>query len=287
MSSGTAAAAIPTGIRRGLIEFRNSLRSPADVGYYLVGTVVFVVVLYFNRNSTIEGFEVEVSAALFIFPGVLAMVATFAALMGLATVVATEREDGTLLRCKALPNGLTGYVVGQVTRTASEALFSILLLVIPATLIISGLWSIGPTSMLVLLAVLSLGLLGCVAIGLCIGSLFKNPRAVGGWGFLLLGGLIFISGIFVPLAGLPDWAQIVGQIFPLYWIGLGLRSALLPDGAEAIEIGESWRLLETFGVLGAWAIVGLVLAPILLRRMARRESGSSVQERRDAAMQRV
>lgn len=285
MSRSTAVATIPTGIHRGLTEFKNSLRSPADVGYYLVGAVVFVVVLYFNRNNTIDGFDI--STALFIFPGVLAMVATFSALMGLATVVATEREDGTLLRCKALPNGLTGYVVGQVTRTSFEALFSMVLLIVPASIIISGLWAIGFTSILQVLAVLVLGLLGCVAIGLCIGSLFKNPRAVGGWGFLILGGLIFISGIFAPLAGLPGWAQIVGQIFPLYWIGLGLRSAFLPDGAAVIEIGESWRVLETFGVLGAWAIVGLVFAPILLRRMARRESGSSVQERRDAAMQRV
>ena len=44
-----------------------------------------------------------------------------------------------------------------------------------------------------------------------------------------------------------------------------------------MEIGHSWRHLETLGVLGAWAIAGLVLAPILLRRMARRESGSSVR----------
>lgn len=278
-------ATVTTGLLRGVTEFRNSLRTPADMGYYLVGTVIFIVVLYLNRDNTIEGFDI--SAALFIFPGVLAMVATFSALMGLATVVATEREDGTLLRCKALPNGLVGYVVGQVTRSTAEALFSIVLLVVPATVIISGLWSISIGSAVRLVAVLGLGLLGCVAIGLCIGSLFKNPRAVGGWGFLILGGLIFISGIFAPLSMLPTWAQAIGQIFPLYWIGLGLRSALLPAEAVAIEIGESWRVWETFGVLGAWAVVGLVLAPVLLRRMARRESGSSVQERRDAAMQRV
>jgi ABC-2 type transport system permease protein len=39
-------------------------------------------------------------------------------------------------------------------------------------------------------------------------------------------------------------------------------------------------------VLGAWAIVGLLLAPPVLRRMARRESGSAVEERRHQAMQR-
>jgi ABC-2 type transport system permease protein len=70
-------------------------------------------------------------------------------------------------------------------------------------------------------------------------------------------------------------------------MGLGMRSALLPGNAASIEIGESWRHLETVGVLGAWAIAGLILAPIVLRRMARKESGSSVAERREKVLQRL
>lgn len=50
------------------------------------------------------------------------------------------------------------------------------------------------------------------------------------------------------------------------------------------EIGGSWRVVPTLAVLGAWAVVGLALAPGLLRRMARRESGGDLQERRDQAM---
>jgi ABC-2 type transport system permease protein len=33
-----------------------------------------------------------------------------------------------------------------------------------------------------------------------------------------------------------------------------------------------------------WTVAGLVLAPIVLRRMARRESGSAVAARRERAM---
>lgn len=277
--------AVRCGIRRGWTEFANSLRTPADMGYYVIGTLVFVVVMWFQRNNIID--DVGISAALFIFPGVLVMSASFSALLGLATAVATEREDGTLLRCKSLPHGLQGYVAGQVTRTSLEAAFSIILLVVPATFIIAGLWSTGAAGILRMLAILVLGLVGCVAIGLCVGALFKNPRSVGGWGFLIIGGLVAASGLFFPLAALPTWAQWIGQAFPLYWMGLGMRSGLLPDGAVAIEIGESWRTWETFAVLGGWAVVGMVLAPLLLRRMARRESGSGVEERRQSAMQRV
>lgn len=276
---------IRCGLGRGRREFLNSLRNPGDVGYYVIGTLVFVVVLYLNRATQIEGAGITV--ALLIFPGVIALVASFSALMGLATVVATEREDGTLLRCKAMPHGLRGYVVGQVTRTGLEALFSLALLLIPAVLIVGELRDTDPLGVLQMMVVLVLGLAGCVSIGLAIGSFFKNPRAVGGWGFLIMGGLIFISGLFAPITTLPSWLQVIGQIFPLYWIGLGLRSGLLPDTAVGIEVGESWRTWETFAALGGWAALGMVLAPVLLRRMARRESGSGVAERRQAAMQRV
>ena len=100
-------------------------------------------------------------------------------------------------------------------------------------------------------------------------------------------GLVAISGIFYPITSLPVWVQWIAQVFPVYWLGLGMRSALLPDALASVEIGGSWRYLETIGVLGVWAAVGLVLAPIVLRRMARRESGASVAERRQKAMQRV
>jgi ABC-2 type transport system permease protein len=37
--------------------------------------------------------------------------------------------------------------------------------------------------------------------------------------------------------------------------------------------------------LGAWALAGLIIAPPVLQRMARRESGSRVAERRERALQ--
>ena len=65
------------------------------------------------------------------------------------------------------------------------------------------------------------------------------------------------------------------------------RSALLPGDMVSVELGHSWRHLETFGVLGAWAVLGVIVAPIVLRRMARRESGARVAEYRERALQRV
>jgi ABC-2 type transport system permease protein len=94
-----------------------------------------------------------------------------------------------------------------------------------------------------------------------------------------------ISGIFAPVQMMWGWVQVVAQVFPTYWIGLGMRSAFLPEAAAAAELGGSWRTGQTVLVLSAWAVFGLLVAPRVLRRMARRQSGSQVQAAREAALQ--
>ena len=32
------------------------------------------------------------------------------------------------------------------------------------------------------------------------------------------------------------------QVFPIYWLGLGMRAALLPDALQSVELDGSWRL---------------------------------------------
>lgn len=273
------------GARRGRIEFMNSVRAGQDIAYYVITSLILLVVLYLNRDATVPGTDVSVAA--FMLPGVLALLVVVSGAFGVATVLATEREDGTLLRLKAVPYGMVGYVVGQLVRVCIEITFSMLIVLVPAAFFVPKLMSDGFWAALGAVGYLLLGLLAVLPLGFIIGSVFKNPRSVGGWGMLVLAGIVWVSGIFSPLATMATWVQVLGQLTPTYWLGLGLRSTLLPEAAVVVEIGGSWRTLLTISVLAAWAIVGLILAPTLLRRMARRESGSGVAARREKAMQRV
>jgi len=273
------------GARRGRIEFMNSVRAGQDLAYYVITSLVLLLVLYLNRDDTVPGTDVSVAA--FMLPGVLALLVVVAGAFGVATVLATEREDGTLLRLKAVPYGTVGYVAGQLVRVCIEIAFSMLIVLLPAAFFVPNLMSDGFLAALGAVGYLVLGLLAVLPLGFIIGSIFKNPRSVGGWGMLVITGIVFVSGIFTPLATMATWVQILGQLTPTYWLGLGLRSTLLPEAAVAVEIDGSWRTGLTIAVLAAWAVVGLLLAPRLLRRMARRESGSGVAARREKAMQRV
>ena len=79
-------------------------------------------------------------------------------------------------------------------------------------------------------------MLATLPIGAVIGSLAKNPNTVNGLVTLPIIGITAISGIFYPIFALPGWVQVIAQVFPIYWLGLGLRSAFLPDSAASVEI---------------------------------------------------
>jgi len=272
------------GVRRGLIELRQILTSTQEILGFAGPVVIFLVVLYFMRNATVPGTTFSLGAST--LPSLLGMGVAFTGMATIAQQLTIEREDGTLLRAKATPNGMLGYLIGKIILVAALTIVGLLIQLIAGLLIIDGLNLTSPGAWLTLTWVLVFGLVATMPIGAVLGSLFDDPRTLG-FVMLLMMGLAAISGIFYPITALPGWMQAVGQIFPVYWLGLGMRSALLPAEMAAVEIGGSWRHLETLGVLGAWAVLGLVVAPIVLRRMARRESGSAVERRRQKALQRA
>jgi ABC-2 type transport system permease protein len=272
------------GISRGWAELRHTFVNAQDMWAYLFPTVLLLVVTIFLRNLTVPGTSFSLGART--LPSALGMGIAFGGLINLAQQLTVEREDGTLLRAKALPNGMLSYLIGKITVVSGMLLVSLVLQLVPGVFILHGLAIDGVGGWLTLAWVVVLGLVATMPLGAIVGSLFESPRNMG-LVMLPLMGLIATSGIFYPITNFPAWLQWLAQAFPIYWLGLGMRSALLPHQMAAVEFGQSWRHLETLGVLGIWAVAGLVLAPIVLRRMARRESGSRVASRREKAMQRI
>lgn len=271
--------AMLAGVHRGWAEFRLTTSSASEILGWLWPSVVAVVIMYVLRNVEVPGTSFSLGSQS--IPGILGMNVVLIGLMGLASTLTVERTDGTLLRMKATPNGVLGYLTGKVVSYAAMTIASLLVVLAAAAFLFPGLQLNRPGSWLMLAAVLALGLVATLPIGAVLGSLFKNAQNLG-FAMLLLTGLVTISGVFYPIGGFPVWLQWVAQIFPVYWLGLGMRSALLPDALAAAEIGQSWRHLETIGVLGLWTVAGFVLAPIVLRRMARRQSGTTIEKRQDS-----
>jgi ABC-2 type transport system permease protein len=272
------------GLARGRINFRSSNSTPEGMlqqaCYY--GVPLFVLILF--QGETIRGTDTPL--AVYMLPAMLALLIA-ANIMATAFLLSSEREDGTLLRAKAVPDGMAGYVVGLTSVMGLEAVLGLALIAVPTIFIVPGM-PVGSGGMwLGLVGFVALGLLACLPMGMLFGSLFRNPRSIAVVGALLTLGLSMVSGLFFPVQVLWGWVQVVVQVFPIYWLGIGLRSAFMPAEAAALEIGGSWRTLEAVGVLGAWAAIGLLFGPVLLRRMARRESGSAMEARRQQVLRRT
>ena len=275
--------AIGLGLRRGWTEFLLSLRSAQDQGFYLFMGGATLLYLWLNRDSEVPGTDLLLPTVA--LPSMLGALLAFGVIIGPASSLAMEREDGTLLRHKALPHGMQGYVTGQLLLHSLGLVPLLLVILVPGFLLFDGLMSGGASGWLTFAWVLVLGLLATLPLGMILGSVVPGVQKIGTWGMLPVLFVTAISGIFAPVQLLWGWLQVVAQVFPMYWIGLGMRSAFLPDAAAAVELGGSWRTGTTVLVLVAWAVFGLLVTPRVLRRMARKQSGSQVQEAREAALQ--
>ncbi|GAA3381656.1 ABC transporter permease [Cryptosporangium minutisporangium] len=277
-------SAVRAGLIRGRIELRQTLTTPQDLFSHVLPSVIYVAVMFFTRGSTLPGTDFSLGSRT--LASLIGMTVAFSGVMTMMMTLAVEREDGTLLRAKAVPGGTVGYLVGKMVMVAAMTLINILIFLVPSVFFLDGL-AIGSVSgWLTLLWVLALGLVTMLPLGAIFGAVLTHPRNAG-LVTLPLMGVIALSGVFYPIDGYPGWLQTIGHLFPVYWLALGTRAALLPDSMAAVESAGSWQHLETLGVLSAWAVVTLIAAPIVLRRMARRESGSTVAVRRERALQRA
>jgi ABC-2 type transport system permease protein len=273
----TRRVAVRAGLSRGWIETRQNFTEGIYIFSHVLVPAAYVAVLFATRGKTAPGTGIALGALM--LPGLLGITIAFGGLTGPSAGITADREDGTLLRAKATPNGMLGYLVGKIVLFALTTLVGILAIVVPGIMIVGGL-VLDVRAWLLLALTFVVGMIATVPLGVALGALMKSSAQA------MLVPLVSMvitlaSGIFYPISALPKWLQAAAQVFPFYWLGLGVRSAMLPAEMGAAEIGGSWRTLEMFAVLAAWAAAGMVLAPILLRRMARRQSGSAVAKVRE------
>jgi ABC-2 type transport system permease protein len=271
------------GLARGGIELRHAFTYAPDLLVSLFFPLAQVLVLFLMRGHHVPGTTFSLGSLT--LPSIIGISFAFGGMMGVAALLMTDREDGTLLRAKATPSGMSAYVLGKITFSSATTLAGLVITVILGLVAFPGV-SLTAGGLATLVWVTVLGLLATIPLGITLGSLIPNPR-VFPLVMLPFGGLVALSGIFYPITHLAGWMQGIGQLFPMYWLGLGMRAALLPPHLAAVEIDGSWRLPYVFLSLALWSVLGLASAPPVLRRMARRESGSRVAQRRERAMLRA
>jgi ABC-2 type transport system permease protein len=274
---------VQLGLARGGIELRQTFTYPPDLLQFLIISGLQILVLFLMRGRHVPGTSFSLGSVA--LPSVIGMSFVFSGVLGVTALISTDREDGTLLRAKATPGGMTAYLIGKITNTSAIVLIGLAGSVVLGLIAFPGV-TLSPAGAGTLVWVAAGGLLATIPFGVILGSAIPGPRFMP-LAILPFAGLAAISGIFYPITHLPGWLQGVAQLFPVYWLGLGTRAALLPSHLASVEVDGSWRLPLVFLALALWSLLGLATAPAVLRRMARRESGSRLAERRERAMLRA
>ncbi|MFG2314545.1 ABC transporter permease [Streptomyces tendae] len=270
------------GLQRGGIELRQLLRSPKELSGHLTNVFVALVVAGFVGDD-VPGTRTPM--AHLVLAGFAAYLLFQIGLVSLPQILVTEREEGALLRLRATPGGIRAYLVAKCVLVVVTALGTLALLLLSAAVFVDGPLPHGPAGWLTLLWVTVLGLLAVVPLGAAIGAVLPNPREALALIMLPVMGLLVTSGTVFPITSLPVPVQEVASLFPLKWMAQGLRAALLPNAARTAEAAGSWELPLVALVLTAWTVLGFLLAVPLLRRAARRESGSRLSARHRRAEQ--
>lgn len=277
LSPRPASSPLGVGIDRIRIEMRGLVRSRSQFFFTVVFWPILIGVVAGPGSQKLDGTDLPANA--FVALGLLSAALFQFGMFRVAQTLAQDRQDGSLLRARSLPGGIVSYLVGRLGTSLVVAVMSIVLMLVVANVVADvplprsiGLWG-------VLIGVVLLGLLATGALGLILGAVLPNGREAIGLITIPWVVLMFISGVYASSASLPCAVQVVGGIFPMRWIGQGLRGAMLPDEFKTAEIGDTWDRPATFAVLLVWTVVGGILAAYLLRRAAQRESGSTLEER--------
>ncbi|MFG3255381.1 ABC transporter permease [Streptomyces sp. NPDC048172] len=270
------------GFLRGGIELRQLLRNPKEMFGHLANVIAALLIVAYVSDE-VPGTQVPLAHLM--LAGLAAYLLFQIGLVSLPQMLVTEREEGTLLRLRATPGGIPAYLVAKCLLVVGTAVGSLAVLLMATSLLADGPLPRGPEGWLTLLWVTLLGLLAVVPLGAAIGAVLPNPREALALLMLPVMALLFTSGSVFPITSMPVPVQQVASVFPLKWMAQGLRSALLPDSARTAEAAGSWELPMVALVLTAWAVLGFLLAIPLLRRAARRESGSRVTARQRKAAQ--
>ncbi|GAA3867483.1 ABC transporter permease [Streptomyces sedi] len=264
------------GLLRGGVELRHLLRNPKELSGHLTNVVVALLLVGYIGG---EVADTATPMSHLVLAGFAAYLLFQIGLVNLPQMLVAEREEGTLLRLRATPGGIPAYLVAKCLLVVTVAVGTLGLLLVAAAVVAEGPLPRGVEGWLTLLWVSTLGLLAVVPLGAAIGAVLPNPREALALIVLPTMGLLVTSGAVFPITSLPAVVQQVASVFPLKWMAQGLRAALLPDAARVAEPAGSWELPMVAMVLTAWAILGFLLAIPLLRRAARRESGSRLSAR--------
>lgn len=160
----------------------------------------------------------------FMAPGILAILVTVIGMFMTGMNLVREKEIGTIEQLNVTPVKKYQFIIGKLVPFWFIALFDMALGLFIAW-IVFDLPIVG--SLLTLFVFTSIYLVGVLGIGLFISTVSDTQQQVMFVSFFFMIVFILMGGIFTPIESMPDWAQMIDRINPMYYFMRVLRMIIL------------------------------------------------------------
>lgn len=245
------AGTLPLTLGEAAIQTRVFRRTPVSAFFTLVLPLFFLVLI----NGLNAGVEVGALGGIplsqYVTPGIAVFGMVTATFTNLAISTATARDEGILKRVLTTPVPMSIHLAGRIVSATMIGVISVAVM-----LLIGALWfdvTIPWARMPMVTLLLLLGAATFSALGLAVAAISPNARSSPALANAFILPLLFISGIFFPLEGAPEWMRTVASVFPLE----PLASAVTDLFNPTMDPEFPWRAVITMSI---WLVAGVVVA---------------------------
>jgi ABC-2 type transport system permease protein len=205
--------------------------------------------VFHGGETTVSGVTIDYRQ--FFVPSVVVFSLTLTTLAMLVATVVSQRELGITKRRRATPLPAWALILSQSLTVVLMAIGTVVVL-----LLVAGV-AFDVTVPLKGVPTLVLGVVGGAAafcgLGYALSTFADSADSAQPMIQLITFPLFFISGIWIPLAELPNWLQVIAKIFPVEHVADLVHRSFV----GAVPLGP---VLLDFAVLLAWAVVGATVA---------------------------
>ncbi len=198
-------------------------------------------------------FNPEGETAIYVVPGLLGIILSMTMIMITAVAIVRENERGTMEALIATPARPLEVMLGKILPYVMVAYVQTLIFLVAAGLLFSipfvgSAWAF--------FAAFNLFVLLNLALGFLVSTLVRSQMQAMQISFFLILPSVLLSGFMFPFAGMPGWAQVLGNAIPATHF-LRITRKIMLKGAGLADIR---------GDIGALMIIMAVVVLVALRR---------------------
>lgn len=217
--------------------------NPASTTSAIVSGITREVVNAFNLRGSAGILGVQPRTAVssnykyidFLVPGLIGFSALTSPMFALVNISSTYRRDKVFKLLSLTPLTKTEWLLSKIIWYIGTTVISFVLMSLVGTYAFGAHITLGWGIAMFLV----LGPFFFVSLGMLVGTISNSPESAAVVGNLVTFPMMFLSGTFFPVSGMPMYLQGVAHVLPLYYMIDGLQNAMIYGnyGPVLVDVG--------------------------------------------------